>query len=113
MNYEKEFENSIKTDGSIEPCGECGASGLTFGAFHGPNNTQSPSKSGILHFDNLGISNPPHTSFVLKLEDQDIYGSITISFALVNRRIVYQDPNGIAYEVKLNDTYKLQIMKRV
>ena len=42
MNYEKEFENSIKTDGSIEPCGECGASGLTFEHFMAPTTHKVP-----------------------------------------------------------------------
>ena len=86
---------------------------FTFGSFHGPNNTEYPSEPGTLYFDNLGNGSPPHSTFVLKLEDQNIYGSITISFELVNRKIIYKDPSQQCYEVKLEDIYSLQIMKRI
>ena len=113
IDYETIFDNSLSTDGSATPCAECGVTGFTFGSFHGPNNTEYPSEPGTLYFDNLGNGSPPHSTFVLKLEDQNIYGSITISFELVNRKIIYKDPSQQCYEVKLEDIYSLQIMKRI
>ena len=68
----------------------------------------------MLCFDGVHESkSAEHTTFTLKLEDQEIFGSVTISFELVNRRIVYKDPFDIFYEVVLQDTHETQIMKNI
>ena len=56
---------------------------------------------------------PLHTTFALKLEDQEIFGSVTISFELINRRIVYKDTFDNLYEVILQDTFDVQIMQKI
>ena len=93
IDYDAIYENALPTDGSTTPCSECGVTGFTFGSFHGANNADNPTNSGTLYFDNVGNGSPPHSTFVLKLEDQDVYGSITISFELKNRKIIYKDPS--------------------
>lgn len=108
------FENSLPTDGSTTPCSDCGITGFTFGAFHGPNSPTEPTESGTLCFDNVHESKvASHTTFALKLEDQEIFGSVTISFELINRRIVYRDFANNFYEVTLQDTYEVQTMKKI
>lgn len=108
------FENAISTDGNTTPCADCGISGFTFGAFHGPNSPFEVSDPGILYFDDVHDSKVPlHTTFALKLEDQEIFGSVTISFELINRRIVYKDPFDNLYEVILQDTFDVQIMQKI
>ena len=113
IDYDAIYENALSTDGSTTPCSKCGVTGFTFGSFHGPNHADNPTKSGTLYFDNVGNGSPPHSTFVLKLEAQDVYGSITISFELKNRKIIYKDPSQQCYEVELKDIYSLQIMKRI
>ena len=49
----------------------------------------------------------------MKLEDQEIFGSVTISFELINRRIVYKDTFDNLYEVILQDTFDVQIMQKI